>query len=126
VAGIASDAGLEALALSDAGSAARITLNRPDKRNALSLELMDEPDAGAEDPRRAADVRAMVVGDREGAKAPAHCDRSSTRETARRPTQRRRNPRRQPDHSPLTGPTHAYAHPPRNVGLTKCRLRHIA
>lgn len=69
MAGIASDAGLEALALSDAGSAARITLNRPDKRNALSLELMDEPDAGAEDPRRAADVRAMVVGDREGAKA---------------------------------------------------------
>jgi hypothetical protein len=42
VAGIASDAGLEALILSDVGSTARITLNRPDKRNALSLELMDE------------------------------------------------------------------------------------
>ena len=42
VASVATEAGLRALTLRDADGAARVTLNRPEKRNALSLELMDE------------------------------------------------------------------------------------
>jgi enoyl-CoA hydratase/carnithine racemase len=61
VASIASDAGLETLKLSDAGSAAQVTLNRPDKRNALSLELMDELTRLLKTLGGRPDLRAIVV-----------------------------------------------------------------
>jgi enoyl-CoA hydratase/carnithine racemase len=51
------------------GPAARITLNRPAQRNALSLELMGEVTATLDRLRRDADVRAIVI---EGA-GPAFC-----------------------------------------------------
>jgi enoyl-CoA hydratase/carnithine racemase len=41
VASVASDVELQTVIVSDGGPAARVTLNRPDKRNALSLALMD-------------------------------------------------------------------------------------
>ena len=43
------------------GPAARITLNRPEKRNALSLELMEEVIAALAELAKDADVRAIVV-----------------------------------------------------------------
>src|ERR671924_1827475 len=43
------------------GVVARITLNRPEKRNALSLELMEELIAALEALRADADVRAVVI-----------------------------------------------------------------
>jgi enoyl-CoA hydratase/carnithine racemase len=43
------------------GSIARITLNRPEKRNALSLELMEELIAALESLRADAEVRAVIV-----------------------------------------------------------------
>jgi enoyl-CoA hydratase/carnithine racemase len=43
------------------GPAARLTLNRPDKRNALSLELMTEATAALEELGSDAAVRAIVV-----------------------------------------------------------------
>jgi enoyl-CoA hydratase/carnithine racemase len=43
------------------GPVARVTLNRPEKRNALSLELMEELVAALEVVRADADVRAVVV-----------------------------------------------------------------
>ena len=43
------------------GAVARLTLNRPEKRNALSLELMEELIAALEALRADADVRAVVV-----------------------------------------------------------------
>jgi enoyl-CoA hydratase/carnithine racemase len=43
------------------GSAARILLNRPDKRNALSLALMQEVIAALEELARDPDVRAIVL-----------------------------------------------------------------
>jgi len=49
------------LIVRDAGPAARITLNRPDKRNALSLELMDELVGVLKALGERADVRAIVV-----------------------------------------------------------------
>ena len=61
MASIASDAGLKTLVVSDAGHAARITLNRPDRRNALSLELMDELVAALQSLGARADVRAIVL-----------------------------------------------------------------
>jgi enoyl-CoA hydratase/carnithine racemase len=42
VASVATSAGLRTLTVSDADGVARVTLDRPEKRNALSLELMDE------------------------------------------------------------------------------------
>jgi enoyl-CoA hydratase/carnithine racemase len=58
------------------GPAARITLNRPDQRNALSLELMAEATAALERLGRDRDVRAIVV---EGA-GPAFCAGHDLRE----------------------------------------------
>ncbi|MBV8430109.1 MAG: enoyl-CoA hydratase [Solirubrobacterales bacterium] len=43
------------------GSAARIVLNRPEKRNALSLELMEEVIAAVREAGRQPDVRAIVI-----------------------------------------------------------------
>ncbi len=43
------------------GSAARIVLNRPDKRNALSLELMDEVIAAMRECSTQRDTRAIVI-----------------------------------------------------------------
>ncbi len=42
-------------------SAARIVLNRPDKRNALSLELMDEVTSAVREVSAQRDVRAIVI-----------------------------------------------------------------
>jgi len=42
VASVATSAGLRTLTVSDVDGVARVTLDRPEKRNALSLELMDE------------------------------------------------------------------------------------
>jgi enoyl-CoA hydratase/carnithine racemase len=61
VAGIASEPGLQTLIVSEAGPAARVTLNRPDKRNALSLALMDELVGVLESLGARGDVRAIVV-----------------------------------------------------------------
>src|SRR5206468_4015817 len=49
------------IVLSEEGPAARITLNRPEKRNALSLELTQEVVAALESLAQRADVRAVVV-----------------------------------------------------------------
>ena len=43
------------------GTAARIVLNRPEKRNALSLELMEEMIAALHDVSAAQDTRAIVI-----------------------------------------------------------------
>ena len=43
------------------GSAARIVLNRPEKRNALSLELMDEMTAALREVSARTDTRAIVI-----------------------------------------------------------------
>jgi enoyl-CoA hydratase/carnithine racemase len=61
VAGVATEAGLRALTLSDANGAARVTLDRPDKRNALSLELMDELTQVLQTLGPRSDLRAIVV-----------------------------------------------------------------
>jgi enoyl-CoA hydratase/carnithine racemase len=61
VASLASDAGLRSLILTDAAPAARITLNRPDKRNALSLELMDELTGALRALGTRTDIQAIVV-----------------------------------------------------------------
>ena len=42
MASVASGTELQSLILEESDAAARITLNRPEKRNALSLELMHE------------------------------------------------------------------------------------
>ena len=49
------------LLVTDEGSAARIVLNRPDKRNALSLELMDEVIAALREVSAWPDTRAIVI-----------------------------------------------------------------
>ena len=51
----------EHLLVEEESPAARITLNRPDKRNALSLELMEEVIAALEALGDSPDVRAIVV-----------------------------------------------------------------
>ncbi len=52
---------LATIAVTDLGSAARITLNRPEKRNALSLELMGELTRALEQLGRRPDIRAIVI-----------------------------------------------------------------
>jgi enoyl-CoA hydratase/carnithine racemase len=61
VASVATEAGLRALTLSDANGAARVTLDRPDMRNALSLELMDELTRVLQTLGARSDLRAIVV-----------------------------------------------------------------
>ena len=53
--------GLEHILVQREGPAARITLNRPEKRNALSLALMTELIQALEDVSRDRDVRAIVL-----------------------------------------------------------------
>jgi enoyl-CoA hydratase/carnithine racemase len=53
--------GFEHLLVETEPPAARITLNRPEKRNALSLELMEEVIAALGELAKDADVRAIVV-----------------------------------------------------------------
>jgi enoyl-CoA hydratase/carnithine racemase len=61
VASVAADAGLRNLILGGADGVARITLNRPEKRNALSLELMDELVGILGQLAERPDIRAVVV-----------------------------------------------------------------
>jgi enoyl-CoA hydratase/carnithine racemase len=61
VASAATDTGLRALAVSEAGGATRVTLDRPERRNALSLELMDELTGVLRTLAERSDVRAIVV-----------------------------------------------------------------
>ena len=61
VASVASDAEVRTLIVDNTGPAARITLNRPDKRNALSLELMDELVAVLKRLGERNEVRAVVI-----------------------------------------------------------------
>jgi enoyl-CoA hydratase/carnithine racemase len=58
---VASDAELRTLIVDHTGPATRITLNRPDKRNALSLELMDELVAVLKPLGERPEVRAIVI-----------------------------------------------------------------
>jgi enoyl-CoA hydratase/carnithine racemase len=58
---VASDAGLRTLILDHAGPAVGITLNRPDRRNALSLELMDELVGVLRSLAERTEVRAVVI-----------------------------------------------------------------
>ncbi len=52
---------LETIVVTELGSAAQVTLNRPDKRNALSLALMEELTGALEKLGRSPDVRAIVI-----------------------------------------------------------------
>jgi enoyl-CoA hydratase/carnithine racemase len=61
VSSTATDTGLRALTVSEADGAARITLDRPERRNALSLELMDELTGVLQAIGARGDVRAIVV-----------------------------------------------------------------
>jgi enoyl-CoA hydratase/carnithine racemase len=49
------------LLVADGETAARITLNRPEKRNALSLELMEEITAALRELSADADTRAIMI-----------------------------------------------------------------
>jgi enoyl-CoA hydratase/carnithine racemase len=53
--------GSQNLELRDAGSAAHIVLNRPEKRNALSLDMMEDLIAALETIGKRSDVRAIVL-----------------------------------------------------------------
>jgi enoyl-CoA hydratase/carnithine racemase len=55
------DTGYRNLLATRDGSAARIVLNRPEKRNALSLELMDEVIAVVREFSREGDIRTIVI-----------------------------------------------------------------
>jgi enoyl-CoA hydratase/carnithine racemase len=61
VSSTATDTEHRALTVSEADGAARITLDRPEKRNALSLELMDELTGVLQAIGARRDVRAIVV-----------------------------------------------------------------
>ena len=61
VAQTASETGFRNLLVERDGPAATITLNRPEKRNALSLELMQELIAALEELASEAEVRAIVI-----------------------------------------------------------------
>jgi enoyl-CoA hydratase/carnithine racemase len=61
VSSAATDTGLRALTVSEADGAARVTLDRPEKRNALSLELMDELTGVLQAIGARREVRAIVV-----------------------------------------------------------------
>jgi enoyl-CoA hydratase/carnithine racemase len=61
MASVATDARLLTLIVGDVDGAARVTLNRPEKRNALSLELMDQLIEVLRTLGARPDVRAVVV-----------------------------------------------------------------
>jgi enoyl-CoA hydratase/carnithine racemase len=61
VASVLSDVGLQTLIVSGSDPAVRITLNRPDRRNALSLELMDELVGVLKTVGPTTEVRAIVI-----------------------------------------------------------------
>ena len=61
MASVATSANLRSLIVEDAGTAVRVTLARPDKRNALSLELMDELTEVLEAIGARSEVRVIVV-----------------------------------------------------------------
>jgi enoyl-CoA hydratase/carnithine racemase len=61
VASVATDTGPQTLTVSDVDGAAWVKLDRPEKRNALSLELMDELTAVLRTLGARADVRAIVI-----------------------------------------------------------------
>ena len=56
-----SDTGYRNLLVTGDGSAARIVLNRPEKRNALSLELMEEMTGALRDAAALRETRAIVI-----------------------------------------------------------------
>ncbi|HEY1277751.1 MAG TPA: enoyl-CoA hydratase [Thermoleophilaceae bacterium] len=58
---VATAAGLRTLSISESDSVARVTLDRPEKRNALSLELMDELLAALNGLAERRDVRVVVL-----------------------------------------------------------------
>jgi enoyl-CoA hydratase/carnithine racemase len=61
VASVATDTGAQMLTVSDVDGAAWVKLDRPEKRNALSLELMDELTAVLRTLGARADMRAIVI-----------------------------------------------------------------
>jgi enoyl-CoA hydratase/carnithine racemase len=72
VASVANAAGPRTLAVSDADGVARITLDRPEKRNALSLELMDELVDVLKELRGRREVRVIVIEGAGGAFSAGH------------------------------------------------------
>jgi enoyl-CoA hydratase/carnithine racemase len=72
VASVANAAGQRTLAVSDADGVARITLDRPEKRNALSLELMDELVDVLKELRGRREVRVIVIEGAGGAFSAGH------------------------------------------------------
>jgi enoyl-CoA hydratase/carnithine racemase len=72
VASVANAAGQPTLAVSDADGVARITLDRPEKRNALSLELMDELVDVLKELRGRREVRVIVIEGAGGAFSAGH------------------------------------------------------
>jgi enoyl-CoA hydratase/carnithine racemase len=62
MASVASGAGLQAVTVDDTGTSARVTLNRPDRRNALSLDLMQELRGALEELSGRSEIRAIVIG----------------------------------------------------------------
>jgi enoyl-CoA hydratase/carnithine racemase len=61
MASVANGARLQTVAVEDTGAGARITLNRPDRRNALSMDLMQELVGVLRDLGTRPDVRALVI-----------------------------------------------------------------
>ncbi len=61
MASVASGAELQSVAVAETGASIRVTLNRPEKRNALSLALMQELRGVLEAIGERADVRAVVL-----------------------------------------------------------------
>jgi enoyl-CoA hydratase/carnithine racemase len=61
MASVADGASLHTVVVDDAAPRARITLNRPDKRNALSLELMEELLGALDELAGRSEVRAIVI-----------------------------------------------------------------
>ena len=62
MASVASGPELRAVVVEDVGAATRVTLNRPEKRNALSLELMQELVEVLQALGERSEVRAIVIG----------------------------------------------------------------
>ena len=61
MASVASDSDHRTLTVANAGAAVRVTLARPEKRNALSLELMSELIGVLQAIGERSDIRAIVI-----------------------------------------------------------------